>query len=42
MKQKIFFVLTNNFLIKKSFMIVFGIYALANIIIHVMAKSERK
>ena len=39
MKQ-IFFVLINNFLIKKSFIIVFGVYALDNIII--MTKIERK
>ena len=40
MKQKIIFVLIYNFLIKKSFIIVFGVYALDNIII--MTKIERK
>ena len=41
MKQtNIFFVLINNFLIKRSFMIVLGVFALDNIII--MKKIERK
>ena len=39
-KQKLIFVLITNFLIYESFVVVFGIYALANIII--LAKIEKK
>ena len=40
MKQKIIFVIIYNFPIKKSFIMVFGIYTLDYIII--MTKIERK
>ena len=40
MKQKIIIVLINNFLIKKSFIIVFGIYTLAYV--NIMTKKEKK
>ena len=39
MRKNIIFVLINNFLIYESFVVVFGIYAFANIII--MAKIEK-